>query len=365
MSTTTPKLGLFKYNPSTDGNLTFSITNALNNNWDIIDEKWGNGRNIGEIIQSTIPLTDSGLHLLDGSLLSGDGIYSDFVNYIASIYNANLNYFCSESDWQTSVSTYGACGKFVYNSTNNTVRLPKIIGFTESTIDATSLGNLTEAGLPNCTGFVTAVCNTTSSDTSSLYVSNKAGDYFDRDDDGGWGASGRINIDLSRSSSIYGNSDTVQPQSIKVLYYIVIANSTKTEIEVDIDNITTDLNGKADRDLSNVSSSNSFKNTIYNSIVPKYNSGYININPSASTSASYTAPANGYIHVDFTSYNKAMSLSINGRAISNRTSTSNYMTSLNGIYPVKVGDIIAFSNGYIGTTTYSSQYIYFVPLNCN
>lgn len=37
MSTTTPNLGLFKYNPETDGKETFSITTALNNNWDLID----------------------------------------------------------------------------------------------------------------------------------------------------------------------------------------------------------------------------------------------------------------------------------------------------------------------------------------
>ena len=52
----------------------------------------------------------------------------------------------------------------------------------------------------------------------------------------------RAYIDASRSSSIYGNSTTVQPQSIKVFYYIVIATTTKTEIEVDIDEVITDLN---------------------------------------------------------------------------------------------------------------------------
>ena len=43
-------------------------------------------RNVGEIVTSTIPLTDAGLHLLDGALLSGDGIYEEFVDYIANLY---------------------------------------------------------------------------------------------------------------------------------------------------------------------------------------------------------------------------------------------------------------------------------------
>ena len=38
MSTTTSNLGLFKYDTIEDVNTPFSIDNALNNNWDIIDE---------------------------------------------------------------------------------------------------------------------------------------------------------------------------------------------------------------------------------------------------------------------------------------------------------------------------------------
>ena len=37
MSTTTPNLGLFKYDPSTDGAQTFNIKQGLNDNWDKID----------------------------------------------------------------------------------------------------------------------------------------------------------------------------------------------------------------------------------------------------------------------------------------------------------------------------------------
>lgn len=39
MSKTTTNLKLFKYDPATDGSLTFNIDEALNNNWDKIDEK--------------------------------------------------------------------------------------------------------------------------------------------------------------------------------------------------------------------------------------------------------------------------------------------------------------------------------------
>ena len=48
MSTLTPNLGLFKYNPETDGKETFSITTALNNNWDILDNVMSSTSSLGE-----------------------------------------------------------------------------------------------------------------------------------------------------------------------------------------------------------------------------------------------------------------------------------------------------------------------------
>ena len=203
-------------------------------------------RNIGEVVTSTIPLTDAGLHLLDGSLISGSGVYSEFVEYIASIYDASASYFCTESDWQNSVTTYGVCGKFVYDSVNNTVRLPKITGFTEGTTDVNTLGDLTEAGLPNITG--SFYRKTFTNDTTTTHMTGAFtmdGSFWDASvtpSGANKDANGIVNFNASLSNPIYGNSTTVQPQSVKVLYYIVVATSAKTDIQVDIDNIATDLN---------------------------------------------------------------------------------------------------------------------------
>lgn len=205
--------------------------------------------NIGEIIQSTIPLTDAGLHLLDGSVISGSGSYSAFVTHIAGLVSGHSELFTTEANWQTSVTNYGVCGKFVYDSVNNTIRLPKITGFIEGTIDPTVLGDLTEAGLPNITGRFGAWESNNShkiADEGPFTTTSTSGG--EQNGNGTWNTT---TMNLSRANPIYGNSSTVQPQSIKVLYYIVIATSTKTSIEVDIDEIATDLNGKADVDLSN------------------------------------------------------------------------------------------------------------------
>lgn len=79
-----------------------------------------------------------------------------------------------------------------------------------------SLGYIA-AGLPNVLGYVTAPVNSTSSDNSPIFQSNKSGSYFDREEhQGGWSQAGRINIDLSRGNPIYGNSTTVQPPAVVV-----------------------------------------------------------------------------------------------------------------------------------------------------
>ena len=217
-------------------------------------------RNIGEIVTSSVPLTDAGLHLADGSLISGSGSYADFVTHMAGLVSTNPDLFETEANWQSSVSTYGVCGKYVYDSVNNTIRLPKLQGFIEGTLDPTKLGDLVQAGLPDINGTITQglYCSSSSVGTGAFKSNLTSTAYSGHPASSGY--VGGFDFSASRSSSIYGNSTTVQPQSIKVFYYVVIATSTKTAIEVDIDEIATDLNGKADADLSNLT--NGLANTI-------------------------------------------------------------------------------------------------------
>jgi hypothetical protein len=61
-------------------------------------------------------------------------------------------------------------------------------------------------------------------------------------DDNNGGTKGYPWFDASRSNPIYGKSETVQPQSVKYPYYIVLATVKQTDVEVNINNITNDLN---------------------------------------------------------------------------------------------------------------------------
>lgn len=206
------------------------------------------GRYVGEIIYSLLPVTMANVHLLDGSLLSAGGIYDAFISHVSGLQEDYPGLFVTEDEWQSSVSTYGVCGKFVYTESVS-LRLPKVTGFIEGTLDVGVLGDLVEAGLPNIEGSVTNVnwkADVLLTPSGALTTSNLTG---------GQGVSSGVNsgtfnlgIDASLSSPIYGNSTTVQPQAIKGYLYIVVATSVKTTIEIDIDKVITDLNSKVDKD---------------------------------------------------------------------------------------------------------------------
>ena len=123
--------------------------------------------------------------------------------------------------------------KFVIDET--TVRLPKITGFIQGLTDLASLGDLVEAGLPNITGSVYgAQFRMTASPASSGALSivqtnqahaggvaNNAGKNIEQ-----------INLDASHSSSVYGNSTTAQPESVRYPYFIQVATGAETEANV-------------------------------------------------------------------------------------------------------------------------------------
>jgi hypothetical protein len=451
------------------------------------DASWESApfRNIGEIVSSAILLTDAGLHLLDGALINGSGIYGDFVNYISDIANmartattisnfaqnpsnafdgslsteattgtnltiANNAYlgqsgltkpvktvriyqggnavsycssyklqysnngstwidiqtvsgvtqqwqtvavndytptgsthsfrilgvtfagtqgannwrvmelelyptefcgFSTEGEWQQSVTTYGVCGKFVYNSTNNTVRLPKITGIAEGTTDVTALGNLVEAGLPNITGGVTDFwCGGPSgSNISGAFSAAGSGHNYGGGSAGGVG----FDFDASRSSSIYGNSTTVQPQTIKVLYYIVVATSTKTDIQVDIDEIATDLNGKADTDLTNCTNQAFIQ--MAKASMPSNTKVAVTVGASG---AVYQAPADGWY--EFITTNTATQAHYT-YLVNETTDVGTYAMGVAGVVsrgyvPVKKNDYVSL--GYFNSTIQSFYFVY-------
>lgn len=308
---------------------------------------FSSGRNIGEIVSSSLPLTDAGLHLLDGTRLSGDGIYGEFVQYIADLYaeNPSANYFTTESAWQQSVTTYGVCGKFVYDSTNNTVRLPKY----NSKIytgggTAPVVGNGLALGLTVGSNYNYGLATDTSPNRLNGYTTAYGKPIPTS------GLSGGIYPDPSKAVGITTNATKsgiiVQLSDITTsldgYYYIVIATTTKTDIQVDIDNIATDLNGKADVDLTNIT--DTAKIMMAHNAMPSNTYDTLTL---GATGTTYTAPADGYF-VGWTAVSTVngqyIAFLVNGDINTSfasevyRNSTNSYQHPL--WVPVKKGDVM-------------------------
>lgn len=319
-------------------------------------------RNLGQIIESILPLTDAGLHLLDGALISGSGIYSAFVDAIADLVTDYPDLFETEANWQTAVTTYGVCGKFVYDSVNNTVRLPKITGKLDGTTDVTALGDLVSqyVKLPNITGSVGGFCGLQIGKQNTMTYLKGA---FYRHSDpaqmnqGGGDSSNALGFDASRSSSVYSGDGTdtkIHEQAINVLYYIVIATATKTEVQIDIDEVATDLNGKAGVGLTNIN--NQGKIAIAHSAMPS-DAHYIYT--VGSSGSDYTAPADGYVMATGTSNTSGAGSgflyleSSNGLAVQGH---GNQYVGLHIILPIVKNDTFTFI--YDGATVEKLVFYY-------
>lgn len=104
------------------------------------------------------------------------------------------------------------------------VRIPAIVNV-QGLFDLQNLGLTVEAGLPNITGeLITLPVNSASgalsingTTSSNMAISAGSWDYT------------KVGLDASLSNSIYGNSDTVQPEAIQYPYFIQIATGQETE----------------------------------------------------------------------------------------------------------------------------------------
>ena len=248
----------------------------------------GSSRNIGEIVASTIPLTDAGLHLLDGALLQY-GSYKDFIDYIADLYDSGDydDIFETEANWQQSVTDYGVCGKFVYNSTNNTVRLPK---YNSKIYTGGGTSPVVSNGLQP-----SYRVNGESVDRDFQALGGSTGGYDSVEFQvfSGLANGGYKSVIVGDESGLITDLTNITT-SLEGYYYIVVATTTKTDIQVDIDEIVTDLNGKADVDLTNVNNSG----TALGGSWAMPSNTYVDLTLGAS-GATYTAPANGWFALHY------------------------------------------------------------------
>lgn len=171
----------------------------------------------------------------------------------------------AEEWWQEQVTNYGVCDKFVYDIDNNTVRLPKYGSqiFTKSpsgTVPVVGTGKT--LGIIN--GTQTGGWQNASANNNSQFGVGKEGTDVGTAYTTTYGTAA-VTIGITTDgtkSGIVADLSNITNYPLNCYYYIVIATTTNTGIEVDIDEIATDLNGKADTDLTNTSPSSSFAATL-------------------------------------------------------------------------------------------------------
>ena len=194
------------------------------------------GDKIGQIRFSINPNIEPGYLALNGQEVNRED-YPNLWEWVQQ----QVGFLVEEGEWQSISSAHnGNVGKYSVGNGSTTFRLPNLGcwvrgGGTAGT--ANGVGGNLDAGLPNITGrFGFCAANTScgwntvnNSDTNPFYNLNGAGD------DGAVASagSGGAGFDASRANSIYGNSDTVQPESIVGIWLVKAYHVPVTQMNED------------------------------------------------------------------------------------------------------------------------------------
>lgn len=147
--------------------------------------------------------------------------------------NSNKHRFYDIADKATFDNMYAITGEAWYygiDTTNERIFLPRSTRFRNGS--TSEVGNYQPAGLPNITGELSA-SHTTREWTGAFVRTQNLG--FWSNGSSGWGGSLGY-FDASRSSSIYGASDTVEYSSTKLIPYMVVGNQSSWSGMTDVVN---------------------------------------------------------------------------------------------------------------------------------
>lgn len=175
---------------------------------------------VGSIFPSAIPIIDRRVHLLDGTTISQEGTYENFAILIKALISAGYNITCTQEEFDTSVSTYGQCGKFVVDNDAKTIRLPLITEF----IASNNGGQ--EIGLAQLDEF-----------KSHTHLGLMADDVAGNSN----AAKMAYNNYINRQTMSYTGGDETRPKNIRYPYYIVLASGFKTNADIIIDPFIDDV----------------------------------------------------------------------------------------------------------------------------
>lgn len=151
---------------------------------------------------------------------------------------------CPASEESNVIAIYAATGVawyYILDTVNQRFKLPRtqfgVTGLRDT------VGKYVEAGLPNINGELRYTVTLT--DVSGAFTS-RTGGGANKWGSGEWGNCNFAVLDASRSSSIYGNSTTVQPKATQMYLYFYVGSFTQTALENTAGITAETLNDKVD-----------------------------------------------------------------------------------------------------------------------
>ncbi len=189
------------------------------------------GLPLGHIFVWPFSTAPDGCIILNGSTYDRT-LYADFFAYIKA-----KGWTKTETEWQDiAQANDGFCPWYSEGDGSTNFRTPKFVPYQKLTLASGDAGTYYEAGLPNITGtfggaeYMGRQYTKAFRQLSSTHVAiSGAGDRT--------GADGALSFDASRSSTIYGNSTTVRPESHDWLVCAVAFGTATNVGSVDVANV--------------------------------------------------------------------------------------------------------------------------------
>lgn len=260
-------------------------------------------------------------------------LYKDFFAYATE-----KGWVKTESEWQSIASANGGfCPYYSQGDGSTTFRTPKFAPFMQIAIAGSSAGKYHAAGLPNITGTFTEHGNTSGMKCTGAFTGEE--NIGIGSNSGGAWDGGRVTMNASLSSSIYGRSSTVQPESCEWMICVVVAGQATNIGSVDVGNVMSAV-AQVQAEIGNITKF----------AAPDYGAG-----STIAANTPITIQSNGflryYIRLGGTG-GKNGTITINMAVLP--VSADNY-SSDRGILPVLKGDTVSHEN-VDGVVFYPARY---------
>ena len=203
-------------------------------------------------------------------------LYKDFFDYITT-----QGWVKTEAEWQEIAERdNGFCPFYSEGDGSTNFRTPRFAPYQQIAIASVNAGTYHQAGLPNITGYwrTRGPEILTNSTGGALSIESTSDNY-------GYGHSSganspKLKIDASRSSSVYGRSTTVQPESHEWVMCVVAYGIATNVGSVDIQNVMSAVNAVQAKvedklEASTVHITETWKSTSGSSWYRKWSDGFI------------------------------------------------------------------------------------------